>query len=426
MGIWRNSVPITNLRQEMIIKGSLVNPDDGDLKLSVTPSGDTVVMEYIAGAEQWIPATFKVGSASLEVGPQVTISDAGNLQAYTLNYLPGEFRLHPYYTFGEGGTVREIVCPRMIGPAGLAIDLHDGSTDHPGLLNGGGKYKTTSSNAFSINFLIWKQAFRVGDTIPTAPLIIRAYVGSEAVENLATEMILPVSFWDGKVAGDIVEFYFSSKFEGSKTPLAGEAYQTYYTTFESDEPWSLYGDETQAFGRITGQLYTFDRLVTDNTVEVSGTVTHEVLSTYIVDTSGGECEITVPHGTEAPFTVRDQKKTFNVGSKGCKIYIKDSGGSTIHSATLNNYNKSYHLYFDGAYWNYSIEGEGETVSIASEHISAVDFPYEPQLADIDLPAIETNAGKVRYQETENSSCMGMCMKTGDSTYEWVCFQVNTW
>lgn len=410
----------------MIIKGSLVNPDDGDLKLSVTLTGDTVVMEYDDGAEQWLPATFKVGSASLEVGPQVTVSDAGNVQAYTLKYRPDEFRISPYYTFGEDGTVREIVCPRMVGTAGIAIDLHDGVTDHPGVLNGEGKYKTTASNTFTLNFLIWKQAFRVGDTIPTAPLIIRAYVGSESVENLATEMILPVSFWDGKSSGDIVEFYFSSKFEGAKTPLAGEEDQTYYTTFESDEPWSLYGDATQAFGRITGQLYTFDRLVTDNTVEVSGAVTHEALSTYIVDTSGGECEITIPYGIESPFAVRDQKKSFNVAGHACKIYIKDSGGSTVHSATLNNYNKSYHIYFDGTDWNYSIEGEGETVAIASDHVSSVDFPYEPRLVPIDKTASADNVGKVRYRETESSSCMEMCMKIGVVTYAWKCFQENTW
>lgn len=409
----------------MIIKGSLVNPDDGDLKLSVDLSGQTSVKEYSTEAEKWLFSSFHIGSASLQAGNQVFVMDSGNTLAYRLARDAEEFRLLPFYAYGTGGTIRPLSAMRMYGTPNLDLPFHDGTIDYPAPLVDG-VYEHEVPNTYTANFMTWMLTHTLGSVVPTSPLQIRVYVNTRTEDNLLLDMILPVSLFDGKTTGDDFSYYFSEYYGGPKTPLGGEGGKTYITVMGSESPWAIKGDATQPYGEVRGQLFAFDRLVTDNTVEVSGAVTHEALSTYIVDTSGGECEITIPYGIESPFTVRDQEKTFNVGGHACKIYIKDSGGSTVHSATLNSYNKSYHIYFDGTDWNYSIEGEGETVAIASDHVSAVDFPYEPRLVAIDKTASEENVGKVRYRTTSNSSCMEMCMQTGATTYAWECFHNNTW
>jgi len=409
----------------MIIKGSLVNPDDGDLKLSVDESGQTSVKEYSTNAEKWLFSSFHIGSASLQAGNQVFVMDSGNTLAYRLARDDEEFRLLPFYSYGTGGTITPLSVMRMYGPPNLELPFHDGIVDYLAPLVDG-VYEHEVPNPYTANFMTWMLTHTIGSVVPSAPLRIRVYVGVRIEDNLLLDMVLPVSLFDGKTTGDDFSYYFSEYYGGPKTPLGGEKDKTYITVMDSVSPWAIKGDATQPYGKVKGQLFDFDMLVTDNTVEVSGTLTHEALSTYIVDTSGGECEITIPYGIESPFTVRDQSKTFNVANKACKIYIKDSGGSTIHSATLNNYNKSYHIYFDGVDWNYSIEGEGETVAIASDHVSSVDFPYEPRLAAIDKTASVENVGKVRYRVTSNSSCMEMCMQTGADAYSWKCFQLNTW
>ncbi len=409
----------------MIIKGSLVNPDDGDLKLSVDSSGQTSVKEYSTDAEKWLFSSLHIGSASLQAGNQVFVMDSGNTLAYRLARTPNEFRLLPFYTYGTDGTITALSAMRMYGPPNLELPFHDGTVDYVAPLVGD-VYEQEVPNEYTANFMTWMLTHTIGSVVPSAPLRIRVYVDVRTEANLLLDMTLPVSLFDGKVSGDDFSYYFSEYYGGPKTPLGGEEGGTYITVMDSVSPWAIKGDGIQPYGKVKGQLFALDQLLTDNTVEVSGEVTHSTLSTYIVDTSGGECAITIPNGVEASFVVRDKEKKFHKSGKSCFIYIEDSEGVITHSAELDSRNNSFHFYFDGINWNYSIEGEGEVEAIASDHVSSEDFPNNPMVSNADDAASADIKGMIKYCETANGSQTCVCMKTGVDAYEWVVINQNTW
>jgi len=417
---------------ELRIKGSSV-PAEDDQRIN-TDSEVIILEHYLNNVSQWHPGHLKVGPSSLEIGPQIHIKDAGNILAYGLNHLSDEYRINPYYIFGESGTVDRLRSVRLIGTPNLVVDLHDGTTNHPAVYNPATeKYELIATNSFVVNFLLWKQAFRCGTTIPTAPVDIKVYVTSEAIENLGTSISLPVSFWAGCSAGDIVDFYFAAEYQGAKTPLAAASGQSYYTIFSSDAPWSLYGDATQAFGRVTGQLYQFDYLMMDNIVELISTgvetLTHDhVINTiYYVDTTLNPVEIKVYTNTLGSFQVNDSDMKFAVNN--CTIKIMNADNITVdHTAVLNFPNGSYDFIYnkDDSTWYYSEVGKGKWVAISSDHTASTDFPYEPQLPDITCDACEEHAGMVKYRTDSNNSYLDMCMKTGSTTYAWVNIKTNNW
>jgi len=110
----------------------------------------------------------------------------------------------------------------------------------------------------------------------------------------------------------------------------------------------------------------------DNPIEFSGSYTHNEEAIYLVDTTSEIAEITIPYGNSNSFMVRDSKKEFKEYS--CFVYVKDESGTTIHSAELDKNDKSYYFFYDGTNWNYSEEGHGAVVAVASNHESIIDFP----------------------------------------------------
>ena len=262
-----NGAKVINVTSEnadgiIVIKGDYENPSDGDLIL-IVEDDKTIIKKYNSSVGEWVATSFSAGPSSYAVGFQVVIGDTGNILAYRLNRNPEEFRISPYYTFDEDGEVDNVRIPILTGTAKATIENNDGTTDHPAVLTGD-EYKLSTTNVMSKNFLAWRQAFKVGDTAPTEPVRYRLFIASDDSDDskLLSEIYLPVSLWSGKSAGDEIEFYLT--YEDIKDQTERLDTETYYTVYDSDAQFSLYGDGSEIYDKINGQEFIYYKILKEN------------------------------------------------------------------------------------------------------------------------------------------------------------------
>lgn len=416
---------------ELRVKGTNT-PSDQDQKFSLNVNGHTTVSSYEEDVDKWEAGTLAVGSASIEVGHQVSISDVGATFTYTANKDEGVHNLNPFYKFGESGTVESLRTNRLIGDPNQETIYNEGTTNKPASLVGD-FYTIDKTVTVSSNVLNWRQRIRAGTTTPTEPVKFSIYEDTDG-NDLAKLLIiiwLPISLWDGKSPGDIIEFYYTGV-EGKKTPLQIDNGTTYYLSYESDAYFSLYGDATGPQGATVGQNFTVDLLEIGNveflTATGVGTLehTHTAQTHYIADTNLNPIELNIPYNITDPFKVSDSYPWFPVNN--FVVNILDDEETVIHTATLTSINKSYYFFYneDTDTWYYNIEGVGSTVEVASDHVSTTDFPNHPQIPDNKLSPCADCCGMIRYVETEKAATCEICMKTGDNTYAWTAIKTNTW
>jgi len=269
--IYRNGIHLDvkylNDQERLVIDGDYDNPADCDL-IYIVEGGKTIIKEYRADVQQWIETGFVVGRASIQYGPQISAGDTGTFPAWRINKNPDNYFIPILYEFSKTGEVTKHFSYRLTGLAAQDVENNNGTTNYAAVLTGD-KYKVSTTLALGSNFLVWKQKLRVGTTNPTEPVRYRVFEDTDDLDETKklVEIWLPVSLWSGKSAGDYIEFDLAS-ISAVDVPIQGINGVAYFTVYDSDAVFSLYGDGVQIFDGINGQTFETIKISTEHLGEV--------------------------------------------------------------------------------------------------------------------------------------------------------------
>ncbi len=160
------------------------------------------------------------------------------------------------------------------------------------------------------------------------------------------------------------------------TPIYGSPGAVYYSTVDTTDVMTHEGSVilSNFVPYVEGYFYKGEikRYGFDSPMELTADYDHAFHNQYMVNTTSNQVNISITYGEEESMIIRDTSNTFDTNS--CNVIIKDNGGATQYTVTLNNEGEAFYFYFDGTNWNYAREGEGKVIEITSNRTASVDFP----------------------------------------------------
>lgn len=372
-------VTATNPNNRIMLDGIFEAPQDGDRMIKFLPE-EIQFCEYDATTQQWILTGATTSRATLKAGRQIGYGDSGTFPAFRILKEGNLFFIPPANGINSDSSQMELTSIRAIGTK-ILEEVFDGTTNINAVLDiSDDLYKASSSYTVTDNGFVYNQLIKVGDTIPTSPIRYRVYedTGPGNVNKLMVEQWIPISLWDGKIAGDKISFAVTAA--GDTIPIGGQAGENYYTEWASESTFSMYGTGTNVYDGIDVQKWEPVLVQLDNPIEIDSDYDHDASAMYLVDTTSSIVNITIQDELGTPvvgnnktsFIIRDASQKFQTNN--CKIIIKNDVGATIHTVSLDKINKSYMFYWNGTNWNYGEIGKGQIQAITNAtHTATVDF-----------------------------------------------------